>query len=310
MPNTLGHVGAQGPISRWLAGSAVSDIKWIYLGVLLPDIAWILHRILKIFYSGWNPFDLRLYAIVQSTLFFSLVLAAAISLLALRSRAVFLVLSGNALLHLLLDALQTKWGNGVHLFAPFSWKLINWGFFWPESFVTYFITAAGLIFIIFYWRKAANTFPEFRRPAFPRFTFAFLFLTAYFILPFLFFGAAEKSDSHSVQTLRLTDARTGKDVEMDRAEIKAAANGLVVQNFSRIKFRIKGKEIPPAGTVVSLKGRFIDEQTIRADQIHIHPGVLRDIPSYLGILLIFVIWLIAYLQKRLKEYRMKEKRTG
>ena len=51
---------------------------------------------------------------------------------------------GNAALHLVLDALQTKWGSGVHFFAPVSWTSTNWGLFWPESIVTYGLTTLGV----------------------------------------------------------------------------------------------------------------------------------------------------------------------
>ena len=56
----------------------------------------------------------------------TLLLCAAIAALTTTPRLVASVLGLNALLHLLLDATEQKWGNGVHLLAPFSWRM-KWG---------------------------------------------------------------------------------------------------------------------------------------------------------------------------------------
>jgi hypothetical protein len=76
------------------------------------------------------------------------VLSAAAALLAQAFWRTWAILGGNAVLHLILDAMQTKWGNGVHFLVPFSWDLTNWGLFWPESAVTYGLTAFGLGYIL------------------------------------------------------------------------------------------------------------------------------------------------------------------
>ena len=64
-----------------------------------------------------------------------------------------IILSINSLLHLLLDATQIKWANGVHFFAPFNWQLANFNLFWPESIPTYILTFFGLIYFAINWRK-------------------------------------------------------------------------------------------------------------------------------------------------------------
>ena len=48
-------------------------------------------------------------------------------------------------------------------------------------------------------------------------------------------------------------------------------------------------DVPPG--IVSIKGRFLDAQTIRVRDVHAHFGNLRDLPSYVGLALVCLIWL-------------------
>jgi len=111
MPNTLAHLGIQAVATRSVIKSA--DLKWICLGCVVPDVPWILQRLVSALNSGVDPYDLRLYAIVQSSLAMSLVLSAALAAFSRRPRTVFAILAFNATFHLVLDALQTKWGTGL-----------------------------------------------------------------------------------------------------------------------------------------------------------------------------------------------------
>ncbi|MBU1985662.1 MAG: hypothetical protein KJ846_00385, partial [Proteobacteria bacterium] len=122
MPNTLVHIGIQGPLNT-LFGKGTNP-QWMLLGCIIPDIPWILQRILN-FIPGIDPYTLRLYSLNQASLFFCLFMAAALALSTRRSLHIFLLLSLNCLLHLLLDATQIKWANGVQLLVPFSWSMLR-----------------------------------------------------------------------------------------------------------------------------------------------------------------------------------------
>ena len=78
MPNTLAHFGIQGVATRLVVRDA--DPKWIFLGGVLPDVPWILNRGLPALVPGVDRIDLRLYAVLQSSLAGSLVLAGAVAL--------------------------------------------------------------------------------------------------------------------------------------------------------------------------------------------------------------------------------------
>jgi hypothetical protein len=62
-----------------------------------------------------------------------------------RPRWVLAILALGSFLHLLLDALQTKLANEVHVFAPVSWDLLIFRLFWPEDVPTLALTRFGLL---------------------------------------------------------------------------------------------------------------------------------------------------------------------
>ena len=75
MPNTLAHLGIQGVATRAFIRTA--DVKWIFLGAVIPDIPWILQRLVRGTLPGVDLYELRLYATVQASLAVCLLAAAA-----------------------------------------------------------------------------------------------------------------------------------------------------------------------------------------------------------------------------------------
>ena len=185
MPNTLAHLGVQTLISKGSCRSA--DFKWIAVGCILPDIPWIMQRIIHTLVPGVNSIDLRLYAIIQASLFFSVLLSGAISLLAKDSSKIFLILAGNSFLHLLLDALQIKWANAVHLLAPFSWQATGFNLFWPEQIPTHLMTLLGLGILLFFGIKDGLKEVTFNSDRY-RLVPAVLLGSLYFFYPFSIFS--------------------------------------------------------------------------------------------------------------------------
>ncbi len=291
MPNALAHLGVNGLATKPIIKTA--DLKWIYLGAIIPDIAWILQRVVKLVYPTVNGYDLRLYVIIQASLLFSLILGLWFSSFSKNQLRTFIILSLGSLLHLLLDACQIKWANGVLLFAPFSWQLLDFGFFWPESWPTYLITLFSLGYVIFYWRKAVEKIPDLKIRSVKYHSFYLLVLFSYFILPLALLQGPQNADNHFVQTLRNYQSRSGKHIEFDRRTIFSKDGNLFLKTFANEKIRIIGKDLPSSGTV-SIKGKFIDNNTIQVSQFHIHSVIFRDGASYLGLFIILLIWVISF----------------
>jgi len=295
MPNTLAHAGAQGLASR--AALPDVDLKWVYLGCVIPDVPWILQRAARVVTPGIDPFALRSYVIIQASLLGCLVMSAAVALLSRNGWSVFAVLGGNAILHLGLDAMQTKWGNGVHFFVPFSWDLTNWGLFWPESMPTYVLTAFGLLYIAWHWRASTNEPVMLVRPGIPKLIGIFVLFGTYFLGPLFLLQQPIKADAHSLKTLSDSPGRTGRSVEMDRAGyVRDQGEYFLVKFGERVEVE---KLRVPAPATVSIQGRFVSRSTVHVSRLHVHPGGLRDYPSYLGLGLIFVLWGHALYRKSL-----------
>jgi len=115
MPNTIAHFAINGLLTRAVISHA--DFKWIYLGCVIPDLPWILQRVVQSLPMPINLYDLRAYCVAQSSLILCLVICGAFSMLAKQRSKVFGILAMGCALHLLLDALQVKWANGVHFLA-------------------------------------------------------------------------------------------------------------------------------------------------------------------------------------------------
>ena len=291
MPNTLVHLCVQTPASRILIRD--TDFKWIALGCIVPDIPWILQRIILIALPDVNLIDLRMYVVIQASLFFCLFFSLALSLLSTSPGKIFILLSINSFLHLLLDALQTKWANGVHFFAPISWQVTNFSFFWPESRVTLVLTILGLGVLIICgakdWKKRVQITTKQKHR-----TIAALLIFAYFLVPFLMFQGPEKENNHYVTTLRNMEKRPGKYIEFDRGWFQSRDRTLHV--FSGERLQLHGN-IPQKDVQLSIQGNFIDKKNIRVTAYHVHSG-FRDIASMVGLTGVMFLWLIAIVRKK------------
>jgi len=290
MPNTLAHIGVQGLLTRAVARKA--DFKWICLGCIIPDLPWILQR--AVWFLGTdvvNAYDLRLYTVVQSSLLASLVLCASAAMLSASPRRVFSVLALNSAAHLVLDALETKWANGVLLFAPFSWQLLNFGLFWPESVVIFAATAFGLGYFVYAWRVKPGQSIALSMGLRARTAIGLALLGVYLLSPLLFVADSEKANNHYVAVLRDSGQRAGKYIEMDRSYFFQRDGDVIVRVLNNEEFVLLGRVEAASGTI-SVRGRFVDESTVEVDDLHEHSTGFRDGASMVGLFLIGVLWLV------------------
>ena len=294
MPNTLAHLGAQALATRAIVPRA--DPKWIYAGAVVPDVPWIMQRAVRTIVPTVDPYDLRLYAVAQASLVVSLLLCGALAALSTAPRRAMVIVSMNALFHLLLDGIQTKWANGVHLFAPFSWELWNAGWWWPESLPTYLLTAFGAAFVAWTWWRRAATPIALSLTSWYRVGTAAILLTAYFIVPFALRGGPEAANNHFVATLRDRDARTHRYVEFDRSGYVPGEHADVLDTFAREQLQVLEPALNRPATV-SARATFLDDSTIVIHELHDHSGWPRDLLTYVGLVLVAVAWVPASRRK-------------
>jgi hypothetical protein len=282
MPNTLAHIGIQGLATRRIIKGA--DYKWILIGCIVPDIPWIIRRVVGGVYEV-NAYDLRLYAIVQSSLFFCLILSLLLATFSTTFWRTFAILGFNALFHLILDALQTKWGNGVHLMVPFSWELTSFDLFWPENGVTYLLTAFGFVYFWIRWPGSLHTNPSLLVRPLPLLPL----LVIYIGLPVLMMSGPEDADNHFVKTLRAFDNRKGRYIELDRAEYEVKKGKGILTTFTGEKIALEALERDEP-TSISIKGTFTANDRIKVFHRHAHSGKRRDLASYIGLVMVLFYW--------------------
>ena len=80
MPNTLVHLGVQSVSTKAVFKDA--DFKWIAIGCIIPDVPWIIQRIILVAQTGIDRFDLCQYVTVQASLFCCFILCGFMALFA------------------------------------------------------------------------------------------------------------------------------------------------------------------------------------------------------------------------------------
>lgn len=292
MPNTLVHFCVQTPVSKAFFREA--DFKWIAVGCIIPDIPWIIQRIILAAGIGADPYLILTYVSIQASLFFCLILSSALSLLNRNWSRILLLLSMNSLLHLVLDSMQKKWANGVHFLAPFSWQLTNFSLFWPEDFITQVLTFLGLGILILYgirdWKKPV-VFSLGLRKIIP----ALVLLFIYLFLPILLLDGPKRANNHYASTLLSVDERPGKYIELDRSRFRFQDK--TIRIFTGERLDASGR-IPAKDGMVSFKGHFIDKHTMEISEFHVH-SPLRDMSSKVALAGVLFIWLAALIRKRM-----------
>lgn len=278
LPNTLCHIGIQAPLN----GIALpkSTLLWVIIACIIPDLPWIqLKLLLQTGVS--NPYDLRLYSTAQASLLFCLLLSAGLSLLSKQSLRVFLIVSLNSLAHLLLDALQIKWGNGVNLISPLHWEFVHLDLFWPEYSGTILLTIVGFLYLLVYWKKIVAGNPlEFSFHT-VKCTFAVFFILLYYTAPIFILNQLEDADTYYIHTLRTVDERPGKPIKFDRAHYAAEKKEVTI--WSGEKIALTG-ELPKTSGRVSFSGVFLDSSTLHVKGHHFHKDH-RDVASLIGLIM-------------------------
>ena len=115
-------------------------------------------------------------------------------------------------------------------------------------------------------------------------------IEAHVSLPWAFLPAVEAVDNHYIRTLREIEARAGMVVNFDRNAYGYHPGGGVLRTFAGETLALQGADLNTSG-MVSLRGRFIDRQTVQAEAIHGHAPLLRDASSDLGLAFVFVTWI-------------------
>ncbi|ETX12782.1 hypothetical protein OCH239_17100 [Roseivivax halodurans JCM 10272] len=290
MPNTLAHIGVQTLVTRGLMRGA--DIKWIWLGCIIPDLPWIGQRIVQAVRPDMSLVDLRLYAIAQSSLLLCVVLSAALALFSRARIRVFGILAGGSLLHLLLDAMQTKWGNGVVLGAPFDWTLLNFELFWPEHPLSLALTVLGCLVAAWTFLRAPPDTSDLCLPGGAGGMAAAALLTIWLLGPMLLIPGAERADLHHAATLRLGPTeRAGRAIAFDRARV--TGEGGQAQVWSGETLSLTGHRPEESGTI-SLRGQFTGSGAVVVSEHHTHISGLRDYASYVGLILVAALWVLAF----------------
>ncbi len=276
MPSTLCHIGFQGPLSQIAWGK--NHIIWVIVACIIPDLPWIL--LTSLLPLGlFDPYDLRLYCTAQASLLCCLFFSAALACFCRRPGTIFLLLACNCLLHLLLDSLEIKWGNGIHLIAPLSWTMLQQGLVWPEHPLVLVFTLAGLVYLLGNWRNCLSSGAPFHLPKTIKISTGLGFLACYLLAPTFFLDQMERANTYHIHTLRHKEQRPGKPIQFDRVHYFALQHSL--QTFAGERIIVTGSQPDTSGRV-SFRGHFLTPTTFASDSHHLHRDH-RDFDTLIGL---------------------------
>jgi len=302
VPNTLCHIGLQSPLNRF--ASRTVDLRLVIIGCIIPDLPWILLSVL-VPTNLFNPYDLRLYCTAQASFFFSTFFCLALAALFRQPHKVASVLIANCLLHLILDAAQIKWGNGVNLLAPFDWQFTHYGLTWPEHPLTQLITVASFLYILLHYKEIVQRPIVFAPISCQRLSICLLFLSIYLVGPLPVLQDIDNADTYYLHTMRQVKQRQGKTAEFDRVRYNAETREF--KTFAGEHIKLQGS-MPKQSGRVSLKGYFLAPTTFYANSFHLHRD-FRDAASYVGLIMACTLLahsLIMTLRSHLKQHTGKQ----
>jgi len=256
----------------------------VLAGCVIPDLPWIVRRLVDASSFSVEPISTYAYFIAQSSLVGCFFACIAFAFLFRNFKVVAAYALLGSLVHLLLDSLQDKWGVGVHLLAPFNWEALRLGVFQVDSVFTHLLTVAGIIPFLFITKArhdarllCLNTY---------RIAGCCVCIIAYFSVPLLFISHVVASDSRYLHTLENKDERRGKLLELDRETTSVTGDTWhTTTHIGEVLAILNPDANMKDGGTYSFKAEFDNEHEIWVTDWKRHSGA-RDTASYVGLLLI------------------------
>ena len=291
MPNTLAHLGAQALATRTVIRTA--EVQWIFLGAVVPDVPWIAGRATRTLLPNLHDHDFWAYYIAQSSLVMSLLLCAAVAAIAARPGRAFVILGVNALFHLVLDGLQHRWGNGVHLLAPVSWESWNAGWFGLDSPAAFVLTGLGavvaVVALLAIWRQRDTPALDLSRR---RLAWAGVLLVLYVGLPVPLRHGPLAADTLSVGTLHDRSNRSGRTIALDRTFYRRDGDRQFIHTYGGDVLSVSNRPLD-SDAVVSIRATFVNDTTLFVHDFRDHSGSPRDLLTYVGLAVVLASCVVA-----------------
>jgi hypothetical protein len=274
----------------------------ILAGCVIPDLPWILRRGFHALGWGWDPITTEAYFIAQASLFLCAPAAIAFGFLFRDSMRFAVIAMLGCVVHLLLDSLQIKWGNGVHLRAPFDWEHFQIGVLEIDTPLTVFVSMMGIVPLL----MLPQIKDEARLLAVDsiRSIGIAIALICYLAAPLMFVEAVVASDSRDLRTLASQADRIGKTIELDREKVSLSEGGANITTHTGEILALHGANDVREG-VYSVRGTFVETGRIEAIRIKRHTEG-RDLASYVGLLGI-AAWFLALLAAKLRLPRSRSR---
>jgi hypothetical protein len=299
MPDLLSHLGAGAVIMKGMTRRA--DLGCVLLGSILPDLGWMARRALAAG-ADFNPVVVSQWVIPWHTPWTMLWVCGALLSVSVVGRRGAAIVWVAALVHCLLDGAQTRYGDGVLFFYPFSLRQFSWRLFWPESPFNHALAiGSGLLLAVLLLRRspplpppaAADPGVVARRRGTMRWGAAGLILVVPLFSAWLTRDRLLRANVSGLGLATAPAAWAGQVVGIDRDEV-VGVDPLRVRMPAGTEFFIDGADRFPdapvlsVGDTISVLGICRDGRIVATD-LHRHREWIRSGYSFAA-LLGLLIW--------------------
>jgi hypothetical protein len=256
----------------------------LLLGATWPDLPWVLlrglHMVVPISSSLTPSYYVQPFATPLMCLWAGVIFACCVR----RPRRQAVAFVAAAWLHLLLDACQTRFGNGVAFLYPLSGKLYDFEVFWEESPVGLAMLALSVGFVAVVAKQGVASMTWKRPPA----MWVAVLLVGYFAMPVVTWSLMRGDDTFGMAFVSDPTSFEGRTVGFDR-NLLAGTNPPILRTWYGRDLRLVGVPAEAqAGDIVSVRGRYTDGE-IAVEAFHVHLRHLHDVPSMVALAVFVVI---------------------
>lgn len=226
MPDWISHLGAGYVFRKFFAKY---DLRVFLLGLILPDIIIPPLKILEKLDLLPDELMLVLYTAPFHSPFIQFIFAAFISLFNEKVAMCFFALFSGSMIHLVLDALQFKQGEGVLFFYPLSFRSCTYSIFNVERLYYIPVVLLFLFLLIRIYRESGHYRSRFRLKNLP---FALVLLVILAFVPYWTKDAMMQKGPSCIGVVVQPEQWEGKDVGIFYARV-ISENPCVIEHLSR-----------------------------------------------------------------------------
>lgn len=285
MPNTLAHLAIQIPAGRALGQQT---LILVCMGLMIPDLPWILQRVLLYVDGSFSALHIRSYCLALSTPALCLLLSWGISLLFRNPVRTLTVLFSQCLLHFFLDGLEQKGGIGILWFAPLNWASFSFEILSMDGVFVRGLSILGIVLGLILIFRRSNQNKDLFRLNRVRMIGSSALLMIYLLVPLALMDTIIEKDVHHFRSWAMPSTREDNSISFDRAVLVPGCPTYIKNDLTPEPVVLKGFKSEEPGLIIG-RGMFASENELILKDYTIIDRNERSVATFVGIVMVMAI---------------------